>query len=193
MASGWLRLVYGPSPGEGRGILETEEPKVEKTYVPVSCRWMRRVDLPTVAELIRSSEDPLLSVPSEETILAWLRASIWRVGVVAEFDGVIVGIALLENRSDVLRLEEVIVSPVLRRRKVGAQMVNGIIQSCTQAEPEKIFRAEVRDNSLGAHLFLKSLGFQATGILRDHFREPDTDGYLFEFSPLEHAKRLVRS
>jgi ribosomal-protein-alanine N-acetyltransferase len=52
---------------------------------------------------------------------------------------------------------------------------------------------EVRETNLPAQLFVRSLGFRATSVLKDFYQDSTEDAYLMQFhaEPLPMQRRLA--
>jgi ribosomal-protein-alanine N-acetyltransferase len=105
------------------------------------------------------------------------------VGLLIEDKSKILGYVIYRVSSTQLFIINIAVSPLERRKKIGTNLVNRVISNLDNRK--KIF-ITVSDQSLDAHLFLKSLEFKAIKILKDFF-DKGHDGYNFIYK-----KQVVR-
>ena len=68
----------------------------------------------------------------------------------------------------------------VRLRSVGRQMVEKLVGKLSVQRRNRI-SLEVRETNLAAQLFFRSLGFVATGVLRDHYDDTTEDAYSLAF------------
>ncbi|NOS67318.1 MAG: GNAT family N-acetyltransferase [Candidatus Peribacteraceae bacterium] len=73
-----------------------------------------------------------------------------------------------------------------QRRGVASQLLNRLIQKLS---PEnRHIRTIVREHALPAQLFFRKHGFTQKLTLKNHFRDPEEDGYLMEYTMQETIK-----
>ena len=105
--------------------LEKLKPELAESTVPLrtQIRWLIRRDMDSVLSIERSSfEFPW----TEEEFLSCLRQRNC-IGTVAEVDHEIVGFMIYELHQSMLRILNFAVSPDARRKGVGGQMVQRLI------------------------------------------------------------------
>ena len=140
-------------------------------------RWLIRRDMDEVLEIERSSfEFPW----TEEEFLTCLRQRNC-IGTVAELDHEIVGFMIYELHQSMLRILNFSVSPTCRRRGVGQQMVQRLIDKLSQQRRREIV-LEVRETNLDAQLFFANSGFKALSVLRNHYDDTCEDAYYMRYS-----------
>lgn len=151
------------APSEVRLLLHrpaATEPATEP--LPVQLRWLIRRDLSDIVQIDAASYgEPW----DEERFLVALRKRNC-IGYVAESAGVIVGYMIYDLHKDHLRVLRFAVDQDQRRRSVGREMVTRLIDKLHQQRRRHIDIAVPEDN-LDAHLFLRAMGFRATGMSDD--------------------------
>ena len=144
--------------------------------INVHIRWMIRRDMAEVLDIENASfEFPW----QEEDFLRCLRQRNC-IGMVAEYDERVVGFMIYELHKDNLRVLNFVVRSAVRLRSVGRQMVEKLVGKLSVQRRNRI-SLEVRETNLAAQLFFRSLGFVATGVLRDHYDDTTEDAYSLAF------------
>jgi len=116
---------------------------------------------------------------TEEDFLGCLRQRNC-IGMVAENEGRIVGFMIYELHKSKLQILNFAVARRSRRRGVGAQMVEKLIDKLSQQRRNEI-ALEVRETNVPAQKFFHSQGFRATRVLRDHYADSSEDAYVMQF------------
>ena len=143
--------------------------------IDVHIRYMIRRDMAEVLDIEQASfEFPW----QKEDFLRCLRQRNC-IGMVAEYDERIVGFMIYELHRDYLRVLNFAVHPDARRRGVGQQMVEKLVGKLSQRRTRILL--ETRETNLVAQVFFRSLGFVATGVLRDHYDDTTEDAYSMAF------------
>ena len=151
-------------------------PTVRIPGVRYHIRWMIRRDLDEVLAIESASdarpftENELLSLLRERNV----------IGMVAEHGERVVGFMIYELHKDRLALRKLAVAPDVRRRGVGRQLVNKLVNKLNAHARQRIDLI-VRDSHVAGHLFLRSMGFIATGVERGAFDDTGEDGYHFSY------------
>lgn len=143
--------------------------------VQTHIRWMIRRDMPSVLAI----EEASFEFPwSEEEFIRCLRQRNC-IGMVAERCEEVVGFMVYELHKERLHLLNFAVSPSARRVGVGRKMVDKLL---SKLHPDRRNRVmlEVRETNIDAQVFLRSMGFRATSILRDFYEETHEDAYLMQ-------------
>ena len=168
----------------------------QKQQVRVHIRWMIRRDMPEVLYAEQSSfEFPW----SEDDFVRCLRQRNC-IGMVAECEERVVGFMIYELHKNRLHVLNFSVSPNWRRRGIGQQMIEKLINKLSHQRRNRIL-LEVRETNLEAQLFFKSVGFRAVSVLRDFYDDTTEDAYLMqyrynsdsaaEFQPVNRIARLA--
>ena len=71
------------------------------------------------------------------------------------------------------------VNPEYRRKNVGNQMVNKLVNKLSHQRRNRIL-LEVRETNLSAQMFFAKAGFRAVSVLRDFYDDTTEDAYLME-------------
>lgn len=144
-------------------------------------RWLIRRDMLEVLNIEQACFDCYWT---EEDFLFVLRQRNC-IGMVATHvdsrSETIVGFMIYELHKANLRVLNFAVHPDWQRRGVGTAMVDRLKDKLSQQRRKRI-KLETRESNLRAHLFWKSQGFECIDVLRNHYDDPDEDGYLFQFT-----------
>ena len=147
-----------------------------KSQLRVHIRWMIRRDMPEVLEIERASfEFPWF----EEDFIRCLRQRNC-IGMVAEHAEHVVGFMIYELHKTRLHILNFAVSPNVRHRAVGRQMIDKLIGKLSSQRRTHI-SLEVRETNLAAQIFFRESGFRATNVLRDFYDDSPEDAYVMEF------------
>ena len=164
--------------------------QTQRQQLKVQIRWLIRRDMAEVLDIERRSFE---FAWSEEHFLEYLRQRNC-IGMVAEHDQQILGFMIYELHKSRLRILNFAVSPEARRKGVGSQMVQRLVDKLAQQRREEI-ELEIRETNLPAQLFFRHHQFRATEVLREHYEDTAedayrmqyrldaTDGWLLPFSP----------
>ena len=158
-------------------IENTGESKGEDVSLRTQIRWLIRRDMDEVLGIERGSfEFPW----TEEEFLSCLRQRNC-IGTVAELDHQIVGFMIYELHQSMLRILNFAVAPGMRRKGIGQQMVQRLIDKLSQQRRREIV-LEVRETNLSAQLFFAKSNFQALSVLRNHYDDTMEDAYYMRYS-----------
>lgn len=147
-----------------------------KPDLRVHIRWMIRRDMPEVLQIEQHSfEFPW----TEEDFVRCLRQRNC-IGMVAEQGERVVAFMIYELHKTRLHILNFAVSPDVRRRCVGQQMVEKLVSKLSSQRRTRI-SLEVRETNLDAQLFFKESGFRATSVLRDFYEDSPEDAYLMQY------------
>ncbi len=145
----------------------------------VHIRWMIRRDLPSVLGIESSSfEFPW----TEDEFVRCLRQRDC-IGMVAEYAEQVVGFMIYELQKSRIHVLSFAVHPDYRRQSVGSAMVQKLVSKLAYQRRNRII-LEVRETNLAAQLFFRSLGFRATGVLRNFYEDSTEDAFLMQFRSL---------
>ena len=148
--------------------------------VPVHIRYMIRRDMPEVLAIENESySDPW----SDDDFIKVLRQRN-SIGMVAEVASgkdelKIVGHMVYEIHKTRLELLNIAVDQSFRRRGVGRQMISKLYEKLTAKRRSKI-QLYVADRNLSGQLFMRSVGFKATAVVREFFPTTGEDAYTME-------------
>lgn len=148
---------------------------------PIDCqiRWLIRRDMDEVLAIENGSFDHPWT---EEEFLCCLRQRNC-IGTVAETRGVgstVLGFMIYELQKQSLRLLNFAVLPDSRRRGVGCQMVQRLVDKLEQQRRTEIY-IEVRETNVPAQLFFSKRGFRAISVLKNHYDDTREDAYLMRY------------
>ena len=156
----------------------------------VHVRWMIRRDM---SEVIGIEQEAFEFPWSEEDFTRCLRQRNC-IGMVAELADSVVAFMIYELHRSRLHMLNFAVTRSHRRLGVGTQMMEKLVAKLTPDRRGRI-ALEVRETNLPAQLFFRSLGFRATSVLKDFYRDSTEDAYLMqyclEFATLPMERRLA--
>lgn len=138
-------------------------------------RWMKRSDLNRVRH-IQAVTDPTLPENFVEEELNKSKG----VGLVAEFGEGVLGFVFYEITKSSMELTYLAVDPAFRRRGIAVSLMNHLVSKLNGRRSS--ISVSVCEYNLEMHLFLKSVGFKAVGVLRNSI-----GGSEYKF--LYHAKK----
>lgn len=139
-------------------------------------RWLIRRDLPAIIAIEAVvSNDPWV----EDDFLTVLRMRTC-IGQVAELDGVVVGFLIYRLHGDAFEIMNLAVDPRFHRRGIGRELMRTMVRKLS-LQRRRTIDLMTRESNLRFQLFLRSLGFRATGVARRFFMDTDEDGYAFQY------------
>lgn len=142
----------------------------------VHIRWMIRRDVPAILQMEQQSyPDPW----EEATLLHHLR-KIKVICLVAERGEDVIGYAIYGLYKKRLHLLRFTVESQSRRKSVGALMMKKL-QTKLDPGQRSHLTVTLRETNLGGLLFLRRLGFRATGMQRSYYADTDEDAIFLEF------------
>lgn len=151
----------------------------ENETIDCQIRWLIRRDMHEVLAIEHKS----FQFPwTEEEFLRCLRQRNC-IGTVAEstgFGSTIQGFMVYELHKQSLRLLNFAVSPGSRRRGVGSQMVQRLVDKLKQKRRTEIY-IEVRETNVPAQIFFSKRGFRAISTLKNHYDDTSEDAYLMRY------------
>jgi len=162
-------------------------------------RWLIRRDMPEVLDIERNMFE---FVWSEDDFIRCLRQRNC-IGMCADLDDKLVGYMIYELHKRRLHLLNLAVHPDYTRQKIGTKMIEKLQNKLNSGKRERIM-LELREKNLVGQLFFKSLGFLATGVLKDFYNDTTEDAYRMEyrlmptlktneFSPINRVSNLLQS
>jgi ribosomal-protein-alanine N-acetyltransferase len=142
----------------------------------VHIRWLIRRDLQAVLDIESASfEYPW----TEDEFINCLRQRDC-IGMVAECAEEVVGFMVYELQPTSIHVLSFAVHPEFRRKSVGSALMDKLFSKLAYQRRSRI-QLEVRETNLSAQLFLKQLGFRATGVLRSFYEDSTEDAFLMQF------------
>ncbi len=142
----------------------------------VQIRWLIRRDMPEVLEIEQASFE---FAWNEEHFLDYLRQRNC-IGMVAEHNQQIVGFMIYELHKSRLRILNFAVAPWARRKSVGSQMVQRLVDKLAQQRREEI-ELEIRETNLSAQIFFRSHHFRAIEVIREFYEDTTEDAYRMQY------------
>jgi ribosomal-protein-alanine N-acetyltransferase len=156
--------------------MEAEMSTQPQQQLRVHVRWMIRRDMAEVLEI----ENESFEFPwSEEDFIRCLRGRNC-IGMVAEYQGRVVGFMIYELHKTRLHVMNFAVAKAHRRGGIGLQMVGKLVGKLSTQRRTRI-QLEVRETNLAAQIFFRSCGFRAISVLRDFYDDTVEDAYLMQY------------
>ena len=143
----------------------------------IHIRWMIRRDM---SEVITIEQEAFEFPWSEEDFTRCLRQRNC-IGMVAELADSVVAFMIYELHRSRLHMLNFAVLRSHRRLGIGTQMMEKLVAKLTPDRRGRI-ALEVRETNLPAQIFFRSLGFRATSVLKDFYRDSTEDAYLMQYS-----------
>lgn len=151
----------------------------ESTKMCVTVRWANRSDMRRIAEI----EEESFGSPWLPEVISWSISRTQSVGLVAEWQGEIVGYAIYYLRpsdtGSAIQVHRLAVASFARRSGIGGCLLDNMIGRLTQERSELIF--PVRESNLLAQLWLREYGLECTEIINGYYAD-DEDAYIFTLS-----------
>lgn len=155
----------------------TDVKTIQGSGLGIHVRWMIRRDMPEVIGI----EQEAFEFPwSEEDFTRCLRQRNC-IGMVAELADSVVAFMIYELHRSRLHMLNFAVMRSHRRLGIGTQMMDKLVAKLSPDRRGRI-ALEVRETNLPAQLFFRSLGFRATSVLKDFYRDSTEDAYLMQYS-----------
>jgi ribosomal-protein-alanine N-acetyltransferase len=111
--------------------------------------------------------------------------------MVAEIADSVVAFMIYELHRSRLHMINFAVTRSHRRLGIGTHMLDKLIGKLTPDRRGRIV-LEVRETNLPAQLFFRSLGFRATSVLKDFYRDSTEDAYLMQYVLEAAAEAMPR-
>jgi len=160
-------------------------PKPLSTQSSAHIRWMIRRDMPAVLGI----ENESFEFPwTEEEFIRCLRQRDC-IGMVAEYSEQVVGFMIYELHRTRIHVLSFAVHPEFRRQSVGSAMISKLVSKLAYQRRNRIV-LEVRETNLAAQLFFRSLGFRATGVLRNFYEDSTEDAFMMQFRAITSEEAI---
>jgi ribosomal-protein-alanine N-acetyltransferase len=147
-----------------------------KTITKFSVDWLVRCDLPEILAIEEASfGDPW----TKDEFIQVLSQSNRKGHTAHRDDGTVIGFCIYEFSKVDLTILNLAVHPDFRRLGVATQLMARIGKKMKVERPH--LHVDVSERNLVGHLFLRSLGFKAVKVLREHY-DDGADAYRFQFT-----------
>lgn len=148
----------------------------EKT-VPVLVRIMVRRDFAQVLAI----EGACFEFPwTEQEFLGCLQQRRNCLGLVAEYEGRIVGFIIYETPKNRFFITNIAVDPEFQRHGIARQLIQKLVSKMIYQQRHKI-TIEIRETNLPALLCFRSLGFNAATTLKNFYENRNEDTYVLQY------------
>ena len=111
------------------------------------------------------------------------------IGMVAEYSEQVVGFMIYELHRTRIHVLSFAVHPEFRRQSVGSAMISKLVSKLAYQRRNRIV-LEVRETNLAAQLFFRSLGFRATGVLRNFYEDSTEDAFMMQFRAITSEEAI---
>lgn len=151
---------------------------------PLSCetspgeqiRWLIRRDMDEVMAI----ENGCFAIPwSEEDFLCALRQRNC-IGTVFEDRHRILGFMIYELHKSRLHLANIAVMPEMHRKKIGAKMIQRLVDKLSQ-QRRRCITAHVREGNLAAQLFFQQCRFRCVETIKNAYDDSIEDAYVMRY------------
>ncbi len=148
-----------------------------KSVCTVQIRWLIRRDHKEVLDIEKKSfvfpwdEDDLLTVLRQRKT----------IGMVAEYNHEVIGYMVYSLYPEQITLENFAVDERYRRKRVGFQLIQRLIDKLSQQRRRKIV-LDIHETNLIGQKFFRSQCFIAKYVNREYFVEDKRDSYYMEYS-----------
>lgn len=133
-------------------------------------RDARPEDMDAIAEIERRAFSDPWTVASFRALLAAPQARLR----IAELDGRLAGYSVAWHIGDEAELANLAVEPDLRRRGIGALLLDDLLALADLAPGQTVY-LEVRESNEAAQALYRSRGFEAAGRRRNYYAHPSED------------------
>lgn len=103
-----------------------------------------------------------------------------RLLLVAECGEHLLGFLVASTATQEWELENIAVSPAVRRQGVGRALISTLINEAKSSKATEI-RQEIRASNLAAQQLGQSVGFVQEGQRKGYYRDPTEDALLFKY------------
>jgi ribosomal-protein-alanine N-acetyltransferase len=152
--------------------LPDNDNKETKVYV----RWMVRRDFPEVLAI----EQACFEFPWKEEDFIHCLQQRNCIGMVAEYEGHVVGFMIYEVPKNRIHLLNIATAPEFQRRGVAGQMIQKLVGKLVNQRRSRIV-LEVRETNLPALVFFRALGFRATVVIKNFYEDMNEDAYVLQY------------
>lgn len=102
------------------------------------------------------------------------------IGMVAEYQGRVVGFMIYEVPKNRIHLLNIATAPDFQRHGIARQMVQKLVGKLIHQRRTRI-ALEVRETNLSALVFFRALGFRAVAVLKNFYEEMNEDAYVLHY------------
>jgi len=144
--------------------------------IPVQVRWMVRRDFAQVLEI----EQMCFEFPWTETEFLQCLHQPNCLGMVAEYEGRVVGFVVYETPKNRILITNIATDPEFQRRGIARQMIQKLVAKMIYQKRHKI-AIEIRETNLPALVCFRALGFRAATVLKNFYDEQSEDAYVLQY------------
>ena len=144
--------------------------------VQVQVRWMVRRDFAQVLAI----EQACFEFPwTEEEFLQCLQQRNC-LGMVAEYEGRIVGFVIYETPKSRIFVTNIATDPEFQRHGIARQMIQKLVAKMIYQRRQKI-AIEIRETNIPALLCFRALGFRTALIRKNFYDNQSEDAYVLQY------------
>jgi ribosomal-protein-alanine N-acetyltransferase len=141
-------------------------------------------DIPSMMALARESATAAQWTEQQYRELLSPAARAHRLAIVAESAVApdkaedLLGFLIARFLTPECELENIVVSPAVRRRGIGKQLLDALLLAARETNSEAVF-LEVRESNYAARAFYGSAGFKLDGQRKSYYFNPSEDAILY--------------
>jgi ribosomal-protein-alanine N-acetyltransferase len=154
--------------------------------IPIQVRWMVRRDFAQVLAI----EETCFEFPWTEQEFRQCLQQPNCLGMVAEYDGRVVGFIVYEAPKGRMLVTNIAVDPEFQRHGIARHMIQKLVSKMIYQQRHKI-AIEIRETNLPALLCFRALGFKSVTILKNFYDNQSEDAYVLQYRlGKEHADQI---
>ena len=144
--------------------------------ITVHVRWMVRRDFAQVLEI----EETCFEFPWTEEEFRQCLQERNCLGMVAEYEGRVVGYVIYETPKSRIFVTNIAVHPEFQRHGIARQMIQKLVSKMIYQQRHKI-AITIRETNLPALCCFRALGFKAVTVLKNFYEEQNEDTYVLQY------------
>ncbi|MDR2116989.1 MAG: ribosomal protein S18-alanine N-acetyltransferase [Planctomycetaceae bacterium] len=159
-----------------------ENQNKDNKNIKVYVRWMVRRDFSEVLAI----EQSCFEFPWKEEDFIHCLQQRNCIGMVAEYEGRVVGFMIYEVPKNRIHLLNIATAPEFQRRGVAGQMIQKLVSKLINQRRSRIV-LEVRETNLPALVFFRASGFRATVVIKNFYDDMNEDAYVLQYRLPGHS------
>jgi len=144
--------------------------------IQVQVRWMVRRDFAHVLAI----EQTCFEFPwTEEEFLQCLHLPNC-LGMVAEYEGRVVGFIIYETPKNRIFITNIATSPEFQRHGIARQMIQKLVTKMIYQQRHKL-AIEIRETNISALLCFRAMGFRVAAVRKNFYEDQSEDAYVLQY------------
>ncbi len=148
----------------------------DRDDLQIAIRLANRNDIPTVLAI--AAQTPTASHWTPEQ---YFQVAAQGILAVAESPTSLCGFIAAQTLTDVWEIQNVVVVPEFRRKRVAEKLVRDLMQSARDKHAARIL-LEVRESNLAARALYEKLGFTVDGTRNGYYKNPREGAIMYSAS-----------